>query len=164
VLFTHSSCRAVTDHPRNVPDEVLGALAGNGGVAMVTFVPRFVSSAVAAWDARLAEAMTDAGLDHRDLAARDAFAARWEAPPRATLDDVVAHLDHAREAAGVDHIGIGGDFDGTSELPVGLEDVSRYPALFDALRDRGWSDEDRARLAGRNVLRVLRAADETGRI
>ena len=169
VLFTHSSCRAVTDHPRNVPDDVLAALAGNGGVAMVTFVPRFVSTAVAAWDAGLAEAMTAEGLDHRDLTARDAFAAgrtdaAWDTPPRATLDDVVAHLDHAREAAGVDHIGIGGDFDGTTELPIGLADVSCYPALLDALRDRGWSGEDRAKLAGRNVLRVLRAADETGSI
>ncbi|WP_300016522.1 dipeptidase [Pseudonocardia sp.] len=160
VLFTHSSCRAVTDHPRNVPDDVLAALAGNGGVAMVTFVPRFVSAAVAAWDDRLAAAMSVAGLDHRDLTARDAFAARWEAPPRATLDDVVAHLDHAREAAGVDHIGIGGDFDGTADLPVGLEDVSRYPALLDALAARGWSEDDRVKLAGANVLRVLRAADE----
>ena len=93
----------------------------------------------------------------------NAFAATWDGPPapRATLDDVVAHLDHAREVAGVDHIGIGGDYDGCSELPTGLEDVSRYPALFDALRDRGWSEPDRAKLAGRNVLRVLRAADDT---
>jgi membrane dipeptidase len=162
VLFTHSSCRSVTDHPRNVPDDVLAALARNGGVAMVTFVPRFVSTAVAEWDSRLAEAMDGAGLDHRDLAARDAFAAGWAEPPRATLDDVVAHLDHAREAAGVDHIGIGGDFDGTGDLPVGLEDVSCYPALFDALAARGWSAGDLDRLAGANVLRVLRAADDTG--
>ncbi|GAA3235797.1 dipeptidase [Pseudonocardia petroleophila] len=163
VLFTHSSCRSVTDHPRNVPDDVLAALAANGGTAMVTFVPRFVSTAVAEWDERLAEAMGERGLDHDDLRARDAFAASWDGPPapRATLDDVVAHLDHAREAAGVDHIGIGGDYDGCAELPTGLEDVSRYPALFDALRDRGWSDDDRAKLAGRNALRVLRAADET---
>lgn len=153
VLFTHSSCRAVTDHPRNVPDDVLEALARNGGTAMITFVPRFVSKAVAEWDAR--RAGTAAGGEITPAAA-DA--------PRATLDDVVAHLDHAREVAGVDHIGIGGDFDGCPELPTGLEDVARYPALFDALRDRGWSDGDRAKLAGRNVLRVLRAADDTGRI
>ncbi|GAA2564614.1 dipeptidase [Pseudonocardia hydrocarbonoxydans] len=163
VLFTHSSCRAVTDHPRNVPDDVLAALAAGGGTAMITFVPRFVSTAVAEWDARLAEAMAGVGLDHDDLRARDAFAATWDGPPapRATLDDVVAHLDHAREVAGVDHIGIGGDYDGCPELPTGLEDVSRYPALFDALHDRGWSEPDRAKLAGRNVLRVLRAADDT---
>lgn len=166
VLFTHSSCRAVTDHPRNVPDDVLGALRANGGVAMVTFVPRFVSPAVAAWDDILADAMTAAGLEHRDLRARDAFAATWDGPPppRATMGDVLAHLDHAREAAGVDHIGIGGDYDGCPELPAGLEDVSCYPALFDALADRGWSAADRAKLAGENALRVLRAADDAGRL
>jgi membrane dipeptidase len=162
VLFTHSSCRAVTDHPRNVPDDVLAALPGNGGVCMVTFVPRFVSAAVGEWDGQLQEAMTADGVDHRDLRARDAFAATWDGPPcpRATLADVVAHVEHAREVAGIDHIGLGGDYDGTADLPVGLEDVSRYPALFGALLERGWSEEDCAKLAGRNALRVLRAADD----
>ncbi|OLT07274.1 membrane dipeptidase [Pseudonocardia sp. CNS-004] len=162
VLFTHSSCRAVTDHPRNVPDDVLGALPANGGVCMVTFVPPFVSAAVADWDVQLGDAMAAAGRDHRDLDARAVFAATWDGPPcpRATLDDVVAHVEHAREVAGVDHIGIGGDYDGTPELPVGLEDVSRYPALFAALLERGWSEQDCAKLAGRNALRVLRAADD----
>ena len=162
VLFTHSSCRTVTDHPRNVPDDVLGALAGNGGVCMVTFVPRFVSAAAAGWDTQMQAAMTDAGIDHRDLRARASFAASWDGPPcpPATLADVVAHLEHAREVAGVDHIGLGGDFDGTSELPVGLEDVSRYPALFGALLEHGWSEDDCAKLAGRNALRVLSAAEE----
>jgi membrane dipeptidase len=164
VLFTHSSCRAVTDHPRNVPDDVLAALPANGGVCMVTFVPRFVSAAVAGWDGLLLEAMTAAGLDHRDLRARAAFAPSWDGPPcpRATLADVVAHVEHAREVAGVDHIGLGGDFDGTADLPDGLEDVSRYPALFAALLERGWSEQDCAKLAGRNALRVLRAVDEVG--
>jgi membrane dipeptidase len=163
VLFTHSSCRSVTDHPRNIGDDVLAALAANGGTAMITFVPRFVSTAVEEWDEGLAAAMAARGVDHNDLRARDAFAAVWDGPtaPRATLDDVVAHLDHAREVAGVDHIGIGGDYDGCSEFPTGLADVSRYPALFDALAARGWSGEDRAKLAGLNALRVLRAADET---
>jgi membrane dipeptidase len=162
VLFTHSSCRAVTDHPRNVPDDVLAALPANGGVCMVAFVPRFVSAAVAAWDERVQEAMAAAGADHRDLRARDAFVAAWDGPscPRATLDDVVAHVEHARAVAGIDHIGLGGDFDGTADLPVGLEDVSTYPALFAALLERGWSEEDCAKLAGRNVLRVLRAVDD----
>jgi len=162
VLFTHSSARGVTDHPRNVPDDVLAALAGNGGVCMVTFVPRFVSRAVAEWDARLADAMAAADLDHRDLRAREAFAASWDGPPvpGATLDDVVAHCEHVREVAGIDHIGIGGDYDGVAELPAGLEDVSGYPRLFDALRVRGWSPTDLRKLAGRNALRVLRAVDE----
>ncbi|MDT7649357.1 MAG: rane dipeptidase, partial [Pseudonocardiales bacterium] len=144
------------------PDDVLGALAGNGGVCMVTFVPRFVSAAAAGWDTQMQAAMTDAGIDHRDLRARASFAASWDGPPcpPATLADVVAHLEHAREVAGVDHIGLGGDFDGTSELPVGLEDVSRYPALFGALLERGWSEDDCAKLAGRNALRVLSAAEE----
>jgi membrane dipeptidase len=166
VLFTHSSCRAITDHPRNVPDDVLAALRGNGGVCMVSFVPAFVSAAVAAWDRRLRDEMTAAGRDHRDVAAREAFAATWDGPPcpRATVADVVAHLEHAREVAGIDHIGLGGDYDGTSALPAGLEDVSCYPALFAALLERGWSEEDCAKLAGRNALRVLRAADESSAV
>jgi membrane dipeptidase len=162
ILFTHSSCRAVTDHPRNVPDDVLAALPANGGVCMVTFVPRFVSAAVAEWDLLLQDAMTAAGDDPRDLATRNAFAAVWDGPPcpRATLADVVAHLEYARDVAGIDHIGLGGDFDGTAEVPEGLEDVSCYPALFAALLERGWSEEDCAKLAGRNALRVLRAVDD----
>ncbi|OLL72662.1 putative dipeptidase [Pseudonocardia sp. Ae168_Ps1] len=164
VLFTHSGARAVTDHPRNVPADVLESLRGNGGVCMATFVPRFVSAAVTAWDERLLDAMTAAGLDHRDLDARARFAAAWDGPPapRATLDDVVAHVEHLREAAGIDHVGIGGDFDGTAGLPDGLADVAAYPRLFDALADRGWSREDLDKLAGRNALRVLRAADDAG--
>jgi membrane dipeptidase len=160
VLFTHSSARGVTDHPRNVPDDVLVSLRDNGGVCMITFVPRFVSRAVAEWDERLADAMAAAGADHRDLGVRNAFAATWEAPPGATLDDVVAHLEHAREVAGIDHLGIGGDYDGVAELPAGLEDVSGYPRLFDALRARSWSESDLDKLAGRNALRVLRAVDD----
>jgi membrane dipeptidase len=159
VLFTHSSARAVTDHPRNVPDDVLAALPANGGVCMVTFVPAFVSAAVAAWDARLTAAMAAAGVDPRDLDARERFAAAGLLPPRATLDDVVAHIEQVRAVAGIDHIGIGGDFDGTDALPVGLEDVSCYPRLFDALLARRWSVDDCAKLAGRNALRVLRAAE-----
>jgi membrane dipeptidase len=161
IVFTHSSCRAVTDHPRNVPDDVLAALPANGGVCMVTFVPQFVSTAARDWDQAVEADMAAAGLDPSDLEARQAFLQDRADPPcpRATLDDVVAHIEHAREVAGVEHIGIGGDFDGTPDLPVGLEDVAGYPALFAALLDRGWSEADCARLAGGNVLRVLRAAD-----
>jgi membrane dipeptidase len=107
--------------------------------------------------------MAAAGADPRDLGARTRFAADREPPPRATLDDVVAHLEHVRAVAGIDHIGIGGDIDGTDALPVGLEDVSCYPRLFDALLARSWSADDCAKLAGRNALRVLRAADEAAR-
>ncbi|MEU5696379.1 dipeptidase [Actinosynnema sp. NPDC020468] len=162
IVFSHSSCRAVADHPRNVPDDVLERLPANGGVCMITFVPAFVSPRLAQWDENLKEAMAQAGERHNDLEARDRFAAEWETrnpPPAVTLDDVVAHVEHAREVAGVDHIGLGGDYDGVKELPTGLEDVSTYPNLIGALLDRGWSEADCAKLAGRNALRVLRDND-----
>jgi membrane dipeptidase len=162
LIFSHSSCRALADHPRNVPDDVLGKLADNGGVCMVTFVPEFVSGACAAWHARAKDAMDAAGVRYNDLEARGLFLSTWSGggePPRVTLDDVVAHVEHAREVAGVDHIGLGGDYDGVKALPEGLEDVSCYPNLFGALLDRGWSDEELGKLAGGNILRVLRDAD-----
>ncbi|HEX6344737.1 dipeptidase [Umezawaea sp.] len=162
LIFSHSSCRAVADHPRNVPDDVLGKLADNGGVCMVTFVPHFVSQAYAEWDARLKDAMNAAGVSHNDLEARGAFTRSWTGggqPPRVTLRDVVAHVEHAREVAGIDHIGLGGDYDGVKALPEGLEDVSCYPNLFAELVERKWSEGDLAKLAGGNVVRVLRDSD-----
>jgi membrane dipeptidase len=162
VIFSHSSCRKVADHPRNIPDDVLTKLRANGGVAMITFVPDFVSPGVAEWDAALREAMTAEGASHADMDERKAFTEKWvvgNPKPAATLDDVVLHLEHAREVVGVDHLGIGGDYDGVQALPQGLEDVSAYPNLFGALLDKGWSEEDLTKLAGANVLRVLKDAD-----
>ncbi|SMD23682.1 dipeptidase [Kibdelosporangium aridum] len=162
VIFSHSSCRAVNDHPRNVPDDVLESLAAKDGVCMITFVPRFVSPALSEWDEALQQAMTAQGLDHRDVDVREKFAESWDGPksPDATLDEVVAHIEHAREVAGIDHIGLGGDYDGVGSLPIGLEDVSKYPVLLGALLDRGWSEQDCAKLAGRNTLRVIRATED----
>jgi len=127
---------------------------------MVTFVPYFVNPVAVAWSAQAKSEARAAGLDPRDLAAMDAFyAARPTPVPQATVDDVVAHLEHAREVVGIDHLGLGGDYDGVVDVPVGLEDVSRYPVLLDALRERGWSDDDLARLAHGNVSRVLHDAE-----
>jgi membrane dipeptidase len=160
VFFSHSSARAITDHPRNVPDAILERLAANGGVAMVTFVPQFVSTACRDWDLAAAEEADRRGIDYRNVAAR-AELKDWadENPmPAATVSDVADHVEHVRDVAGIDHVGIGGDFDGTGELPEGLGDVSCYPALFAALIDRGWSPQDCAKLANGNVLRVMEDA------
>jgi membrane dipeptidase len=137
VVFSHSSTVAVNDHPRNVPDDVLARLSGNGGVVMITFVPKFVSRAWADW-----EESGSVG-----------------APPLVTVADVADHVEHARDVAGVAHIGLGGDYDGTPVLPPDLRDVSRYPVLAAELERRGWSADELRALAGGNVLRVLEATD-----
>ena len=131
VIFSHSAARALTEHPRNVPDSILARLPKNGGVVMVTFVPAFVSPEVAAWEAQYQRAMGPVKATVSDTSEQRRLAEEWKSAhpqPRATLKQVADHIEHVRKVAGVDHVGIGSDFDGIDTVPEGLEDVSKFPA------------------------------------
>ncbi|HTQ78894.1 MAG TPA: membrane dipeptidase, partial [Thermoanaerobaculia bacterium] len=164
VIFSHSSTRALTDHPRNVPDDVLALLPKNGGVVMVSFVPPFTSEAVRLWGAENAAAEARLAALHPDAPERvKSELAAWRKAhpsPRATLAQVADHLDHARQVAGVDHVGLGSDFDGITSTVEGLDEVSKYPVLLAELLRRGWSEADVEKVAGLNVLRVLEEAEK----
>ncbi|GAA1931144.1 dipeptidase [Brevibacterium antiquum] len=138
VIFSHSCAFGLNPHPRNIPDDVLDRVPGNGGVAMMTFVPSFVSNARREW--------VDAGENGT--------------APEVTVADVADHCDYVRERIGIDHIGLGGDICGVDELPTGLGDAGQYPALFSELSSRGWSDSDLHKLGFDNAMRVLEAHED----
>jgi membrane dipeptidase len=163
VIFSHSSARAVCDVPRNVPDTILQMMPKNGGVVMITFVPGFISQEVAGHGARAQAAQQSLRAQFPN---NDAYVAtgmeRWRAEnpePRATLSQVADHIDHVRKVAGIDHIGLGGDFDGISTVVQGLEDVSKYPDLTAELLRRGYTEQDIRKILGQNILRVMREAE-----
>jgi membrane dipeptidase len=165
VIFSHSSARAITDVPRNVPDDVLQMLPKNGGVVMVTFVPGFISNAVAEYGRRQREEF--ARLRTANPGAREPDIRRMLEPwtkanpePPTTVSTVADHIDHVRKVAGIDHTGIGSDFDGIDHGPAGLEDVSKYPALVAELLKRGYTDQDVKKILGQNLLRVMAAAEK----
>lgn len=167
VIFSHSCARAVDDVPRNVPDTILRLLPKNGGLVMVTFVPGFLSAKVTAWNtAATAEEDRLKKQYPDDADAVKTGVAAWtqaNPAPRATVADVADHIDHIRKVAGIDHIGLGGDFDGITQVPLGLEDVSKYPAVTAELLRRGYKDNDVKKILGLNLLRVWRQAEKAAK-
>jgi membrane dipeptidase len=167
VIFSHSSAWALTNHKRNVPDSILRRLPKNGGVVMVTFVPGFTSTRFGAWEAArdsVVRTHTAAGADSAAVRAQVKAWVNANPRPASTLSDVADHVEYVRKVAGVDHVGLGSDFDGMGPVtPAGLEDVSKYPELFAELIRRGWNDGDLKKLAGLNMLRVIRANEATAK-
>jgi len=155
VIFSHSSARALTNNPRNVPDNILRQLSANGGMIMVAFVPSFVAQDVYKWELQRKEFKSLENITKHSVADR---MKRWDAAnpmPIATVTDVVDHIDHIRSVVGIEHIGIGSDFDGVTNVPHGLEDVSQYPMLTAELLHRNYGDEDILKILGGNILRVM---------
>jgi membrane dipeptidase len=163
VIFSHSSTRALVDHPRDVPDDILRQLPQNGGIVMITFVPGFVSQAVRDYGTRETDQEKKVTAELKgDARAVKKSMDDWRTAnpsPRATLSQVADHIDHAKSVAGIDHIGLGSDFDGITSVVAGLEDVASYPQLIKELLRRGYTDEDIKKITGRNILRVMRQAE-----